>query len=303
MNDFTEANILDALKKGQCVASNGPLVIARLNGKSIGETAKFCTGTNTLMVAATSNDTAYGTLSKVEVYVNGNLSTTITLSGKTELKYIPVSLTSTSKNIFVMVNTTSGYRAITNPIWLSSASCESESIPLVRGQNLASFTKWPRNLTPESVLSSIKGNYSIAWQYDSSETDPSKQWKSYMPDYPTQSTLLELNPKNGFWININTTSATLTNTGIAQTSEDIPMYAGQNMVGYPTNTIRTVDNALATIRGNYSIVWQYNATNTTNPWKSYMPNYPTQSNLQKMHPKYGYWINLNTTQETLTITA
>jgi hypothetical protein len=81
------------------------------------------------------------------------------------------------------------------------------------------------------------------------------------------------------------------------------MYAGQNMVGYPTNTIRTVDNALATIRGNYSIVWQYNATNTTNPWKSYMPNYPTQSNLQKMHPKYGYWINLNTTQETLTITA
>ena len=172
---------------------------------------------------------------------------------------------------------------------------------MVRGQNLASFTKWPRNLTPESVLSSIKGNYSIAWQYDSSDT--ASPWKSYMPDYPTQSTLLELNPKNGFWININTTSATLTNTGIAQTSEDIPMYAGQNMVGYPTNTIRTVDNALATIRGNYSIVWQYNATNTTNPWKSYMPNYTTQSNLQKMHPKYGYWINLNTTQETLTITA
>jgi hypothetical protein len=88
----------------------------------------------------------------------------------------------------------------------------------------------------------------------------------------------------GFWINITEPGgANLTVTGLIPSSTNIPLYAGWNLVGYPTlNTTTTIANALFGTGADIAMV-----CDTAEPYhiREVGPAYV-------MKPGEGYWIHV-----------
>ena len=59
---------------------------------------------------------------------------------------------------------------------------------------------------------------------------------------------------------------------------------------------------LSSINGNYSIVWEYNASDTSDHWKKYDPSTPFGNDLSNMEPGKGYWIMM-ISDDTLSISG
>lgn len=74
----------------------------------------------------------------------------------------------------------------------------------------------------------------------------------------------------------------------------IPLHTGWNLISIPL-VLEDADTAsvLSPISGNYSIVWEYNASDTTDNWKKYDPSAPFGNDLIDMEPGKGYWILMN----------
>jgi len=65
-----------------------------------------------------------------------------------------------------------------------------------------------------------------------------------------------------------------------------------------------ISDVLAPVQGQYEIVWAYNASDTDDPWKKYVPGAPDWANdLQEMVPGQGYWIKMLYSSSTLTVTG
>jgi carbohydrate-selective porin OprB len=150
-----------------------------------------------------------------------------------------------------------------------------------------------------TALSSINGQYSIVWAYNASDT--ADHWKKFVPGAAVGNDLSDMGVSWGYWVRVNATSATLNISGTAPTSTDIPMVEGWNLVGYPSTTAQTVTSGLSSISGKYSIVWGYNASDTSDTWKKFVPGAAVGNDLQALTPGFGYWIRLNATSATLTI--
>ena len=150
-----------------------------------------------------------------------------------------------------------------------------------------------------TVLSSISGNYSIVWAYNASDT--SDPWKKYQVGAVVGNDLTEMGVGVGYWIKLNVSTATLTVTGTSPSSTGIPLSNGWNLIGYPSSTPQTITTVLSGISGNYSIVWAYNASDTSDPWKKYQVGAVVGNDLTSMVSGYGYWIKLNVSSATLTI--
>ena len=113
-------------------------------------------------------------------------------------------------------------------------------LALKPGWNLISLPLEQADTTISTVLSSINSQYDAIKYYDA--TDASDPWKTYRPGASTND-LASINHKMGFWIEMND-FANLTVEGIEPASTDITLYAGWNLVGYPTQDSETVANAL-----------------------------------------------------------
>ncbi len=71
-------------------------------------------------------------------------------------------------------------------------------------------------------------------------------WKTNSTFRPDQVNDLDsLNHTIGFWIHITDAAAMLETRGLISTSTSIPLFAGWNLIGYPTFTEETISNALA----------------------------------------------------------
>jgi len=65
-----------------------------------------------------------------------------------------------------------------------------------------------------------------------------------------------------------------------------------------------ISDVLASIQGQYAIVWAYNASDTADPWKSYIPGAPEGLNdLGGIVPGQGYWIKMSSTSATLSVSG
>lgn len=62
-----------------------------------------------------------------------------------------------------------------------------------------------------------------------------------------------------------------------------------------------VTTALASIAGEYSIVWGYNASDISDPWKKHVPGAAIGNDLASFTPGFGYWVRVNATSATLTV--
>jgi hypothetical protein len=156
------------------------------------------------------------------------------------------------------------------------------TVQLHEGWNLISFPLIVQNTSIESVLSSIAGNWDVAEYY--SAIDTADHWKMYATFWPPSlNDLWNLNNTMGFWLHITVPSATLVIHGIEPTSTSIPLYAGWNLVGYPTlNTTTTVANALWGTGAD-----RVEVCDSTDPYrtKEVGPTYV-------MKPGEGYWVHV-----------
>jgi hypothetical protein len=117
------------------------------------------------------------------------------------------------------------------------------TIPLRQGWNLLSTPLIPEDEAIDKVLENITGKWDCIQLYNSTDTD---HWKTNLTYRPEQlNDLNSLDYKMGFWINITEPGVFLTLKGQIPDNTVIPLYAGWNLVGYPTlNDTMTVGNAL-----------------------------------------------------------
>lgn len=114
-------------------------------------------------------------------------------------------------------------------------------IQLHEGWNLISVPHVQVDRAINEVLKDIDGKWDYIQWYDAT----SGHWKSYATFKPESlNDLFEINRTMAFWINITEPDVNLTVRGLRSTYTEIPLYAGWNFVGYPTETTETVANAL-----------------------------------------------------------
>lgn len=70
-------------------------------------------------------------------------------------------------------------------------------------------------------------------------------------------------------------------------------------------TAGDISDVLSPIQGQYEIVWAYNASDTADPWKKYVPGAPAWANdLENLVPGQGYWIKMvSTSPDPLTVSG
>ncbi len=165
-------------------------------------------------------------------------------------------------------------------------------IALRHGWNLISIHLSPDSSAITDVLSSVEGQYELVYTYDASDvTDTWKHWIVAAPDYLND--LTEIDETMGVWIQA-TGDPTLVVSGSAPSSTNISLYAGWNLVGYPSQTTLPVTEALASIDGKYDLVYAYDAWDGEDPWKKYNTAAPSFLNdLTEMGPGWGYWLRVS----------
>jgi len=168
----------------------------------------------------------------------------------------------------------------------------SAEMALASGWNLIANPLCSGSTALEGVLSSIDGQYDLVYSYRASDVaDPWKKYNTAAPSFLND--LTDIDETMGLWIRA-TETVTLTVSGSVPSSTDIPLYTGWNLVGYPSQTTRSIAEALATIDGKYDLVYAYDAWDAEDPWKKYNTAAPPFLNdLTEMGPGWGYWIRVS----------
>ena len=91
--------------------------------------------------------------------------------------------------------------------------------------------------------------------------------------------------------NSSTTNSTTISVQVVPIGITIDLYTGWNLISLPLMPEETsIAFVLSPINGNYSIIWEYNASDTSDHWKKYDPGVPFGNDLINMEPGKGYWI-------------
>jgi len=97
---------------------------------------------------------------------------------------------------------------------------------------------------------------------------------------------------------VNDTASTLPASGIT-----LNLYTGWNLISLSLMPEDTgITSFLSPISGNYSIVWEYNASDPADHWKKYDPATLFGNDLINMEPGKGYWIMM-ISDDTLSISG
>ena len=160
------------------------------------------------------------------------------------------------------------------------------SIPLYAGWNLISLPIQPDDDSVESVLASIAGMFDAVWTQDPAD----KTWKRFVPGGPaTLNNLATIDAGRGYWIMMNN-AAQMDVWGRPVGNRALALISGWNLVGYQALEEMLMEDAVASIDGNYDAVYYYDPT--TGAWERSTPEPPeTLNSLDSMGPGRGYWIN------------
>ncbi|UCF09139.1 MAG: hypothetical protein JSW28_05540 [Thermoplasmata archaeon] len=153
---------------------------------------------------------------------------------------------------------------------------------LVEDWNLISVPLVQYNTSMKCVLQTIEGNYVKVQGYHAGKSRPWLGWHRDKPHYFNN--IIEIDHKYGYYIDM-LSSDHLVVAGRVPVSTQITLKTGWNLVGYPSVTIRTVEEALSSISGKYNRVEFYNTT--TGKEEPLDPE-------DLMYPGYGYWIHVKT---------
>jgi parallel beta-helix repeat protein len=177
------------------------------------------------------------------------------------------------------------YYPLMSPIQLNQTNVTYFRIPVVPGWNLISTSLIPNNTTlPTPLLDLDRDTFWVRAQYYNA-SDAIDQWKQWYFGWPTSlNDLTNIDHKKGAWLYVTALGDGYINvSGTIPTSTTIPLYAGWNLVGYPTlNTTTTVANALWGTGADRVEVCDPTAPYRT---KEVGPTYV-------MKPGEGYWIHV-----------
>jgi len=156
----------------------------------------------------------------------------------------------------------------------------SYQIDLEAGWNLISLPLEQGDTSVSEVLSSIAGKYDSVKYYDALNfSDP---WKSNVPSRALND-LMNIDHKMAFWLHI-ITPCTLSITGEYAASTSINLYAGWNLVGYPSMTNKMALEALAGTGADMITVFDVA--------QPYMVRDVTNLSSVTMQPGEGYWVKV-----------
>jgi hypothetical protein len=133
---------------------------------------------------------------------------------------------------------------------------------LYYGWNLISFANPQINTSITSVLASIDGEYdAVQWYNASDKKDP---WKHNHTSKPSSlNDLKELNHTMGFWIHITNPGGVLFDYNESQpmNSPEISLFAGWNLVGFPSNNVLDTQDALNNLEYGTEVdsIWTHDA--------------------------------------------
>ena len=156
------------------------------------------------------------------------------------------------------------------------------------GWNLVSLPIVPGRSEVADVLQTIEGRYDVAMGHDAARDE----WLWYDPAMPPECcTLSTLDERTAFWILVRE-PVTLTVYGASPGSTDQQLRRGWNLVSYPATQSREVTEALSSISGYYTTVFEYEASWST-PWRRFSMEMPSWGNtLTRLAPGYGYWVHV-----------
>jgi hypothetical protein len=150
---------------------------------------------------------------------------------------------------------------------------------LEEGWNLVSVPLIQSDSSMGNALQTLDSNYSAVQAYHAGKSRPWLNWHRDKPNYFNDA--IELNHEEGYYIDM-LNSDYLVVTGTVQTTTQITLKAGWNLVSYPSLTSRTRDVALSSISGSYNKVEFYNPISGKE--EALAPN-------DIMSPGNGYWIH------------
>lgn len=153
-------------------------------------------------------------------------------------------------------------------------------LTLVEGWNFISLPCAPLNTSLAMIMENIEGKWDRIMVYNSTDADHWKTFSTLRPE--TLNDLHNLNSRIGFWLNVTEAGVVFKFWGNMETSTNIQLHAGWNLVGYPSLTQRNVTNALAGT--GYTSIESFNAT------APYLMSQIEDSYIMK--PGEAYWIKV-----------
>jgi len=162
-----------------------------------------------------------------------------------------------------------------NPIFSLSV----EIIHLTSGWNLISLPLRPQPAAISSVLSSVEGSYDAVYAWDAGSG-------GYLSAFGGDGNLRRLDETMGLFIRMKD-EGTLSVVGETPGPVQIPLVKGWNLIGYPRPNSLPPQEALASIDGDYDIVYAWNPSSSS--WLFYAPGL-AYSTLKEMGPGEGYWV-------------
>jgi parallel beta-helix repeat protein len=155
------------------------------------------------------------------------------------------------------------------------------NIFLNQGWNLISLPLEQADASIDQVLRTIDGQWDFIRIFDPLDPEPWKSnctyWPAFLNDFDT------LDHPQGFWIRITTPTATLTVTGNIPAVTNIQLFAGWNLVGYPSFTEEQISVSLI-------------GTGYDRPVEAFNASAPyglgQLADTDVFKPGYGYWISV-----------
>ncbi|MFA5856266.1 MAG: S8 family serine peptidase [Candidatus Pacearchaeota archaeon] len=159
---------------------------------------------------------------------------------------------------------------------------------LYTGWNLISIPKNPTITDLSTVLSEISGKYEAVFYYDTI----SKNWMVYRENqtlFDQSNTLSQIEIGKAYWIDMKE-NAEVTIDGSDINSYATTLVQGWNLIGYPYQIEKPLNESLASLLNNYDIIYSYDNQNKL--WFYYSPfdNLFNENKLSKMEAGKGYWI-------------
>ncbi len=155
---------------------------------------------------------------------------------------------------------------------------EAQVLSIKSSWNLVSIST-EETASVEEILEPIMDSIISIWAYENGS------WKVYDTANPEFSDLNDIQPGIGLWINMKD-NAELSIQGISLLN-GVEISEGWNLVGFNQAGSKDMASAISSIHDNVKSVWAY----TNGSWKVYDPQNPSFSDLNKMEPGSGYWIN------------
>lgn len=173
---------------------------------------------------------------------------------------------------------------------ISNTTTISCNIPLSSGVNYISLNCISNFQDRSEVLEKTDTTAITAmYEYRNNQAD---EWRVYAPNLPSYVVhdLKELSRLKGYIVIIENGNNTLIEyDGFLSSSSSIPLFEGNNFVGYPSLIVDSLPEALTTINNSFERVRYFNGTQYV---EFNSTNNASENTLNNLTPTQGYWITV-----------